>query len=114
MKHITREGLKQLIDEGKDIILLNTEAPEEFNERHIPGSINIYWRELAHKDNETKLPKDKTVVVYCGSFTCGASAKGAGILEVLGYTKLVEYDGGIKDWEAAGYPLEKGKSGKIK
>ncbi|MBI3495271.1 rhodanese-like domain-containing protein [Candidatus Berkelbacteria bacterium] len=70
MKHITREGLKQLLDEGKDLVLLNTESPEEFAERHIPSSQHIYWRELAHKDNEAKLPKDKTIVVYCGSFTC--------------------------------------------
>lgn len=105
MKHITREGLKQLLDEKKDIVLLNTESPEDFRLGHIASSINIYWRELAHKDNEAKLPKDKTIVVYCGSFTCGASAKGGAILEAMGY-KVLEFDGGMKDWKAAGYPVE--------
>lgn len=104
MKHITREGLKQLLDEKKDIVLLNVLAAEEFAECHIPGSQNIYWRELARKDNEAKLPKDKTIVVYCGSFTCGASAKGGAILEAMGY-KVIEFDGGMKDWQAAGYPV---------
>lgn len=108
MKHITREGLKLLLDEGKDMVLLNVESAEEFAERHIPGSQHIYWRELTHKENEAKLPKDKTIMVYCGSFTCGASAKGAAILEVLGY-KVLEFDGGIKDWQAAGFPIESSK-----
>jgi len=105
MKHITREGLKQMIDEGKEFVLLNTELADEFKERRIPGSQNIYWRELAHKENEKKLAKDKSIVVYCGSFTCGASAKGGAILEVMGY-KVLEFDGGVKDWQAAGYPVE--------
>lgn len=108
MKHITREGLKQMLDEGKDFVLLNVLPKEEFEEEHIPGSQNIYWRELAHKDNEAKLPKDKTIVVYCGSFTCGASAKGGAILEAMG-NKVLEFDGGMKDWQTAGYPVEKGK-----
>ena len=98
MKHITREGLKKLIDTKEDIVLVSAQSEESFQKEHIPGSINISWWNIpiAHKEN--KIPKGKAVVVYCGSFTCDASAKAGQFLEILGY-KVIEYDGGMDDWK---------------
>ncbi len=56
-----------------------------------------------------KLPKDKEIVVYCASFECRASPAAARKLEELGYTRVLEYEGGLADWRDAGYPLESAK-----
>ena len=56
--------LKQLIDSGRPVFLLNPLSEIEFNEAHIPGSVNIPAEEIL-KSN--KLPKDldTLIVTYC-------------------------------------------------
>lgn len=103
MKHITREGLKKMIDDREEFSLLYVLSGESFNKGYIPTSINIPWREITTRESE--LSKDKAVIVYCASFKCNASARAGIILEMLGY-KVIEYDGGIEDWKHAGYSLE--------
>jgi rhodanese-related sulfurtransferase len=52
-----------------------------------------------------RLPKDKDIIVYCASFECHASPTAARKLEQLGYTRVIDYEGGLQDWKEAGYPL---------
>lgn len=58
------QELKQLIDSGKPIFLLNPLSEIEFNEAHIPGSVNIPAETIL---KTKKLPKDKDVLIvtYC-------------------------------------------------
>jgi rhodanese-related sulfurtransferase len=42
-----------------------------FAKDHIPGAVNIAWRQVFAQ--RTKLPKDKTVLVYCN--TCSFAAQ---------------------------------------
>lgn len=61
---ITAEQLKARIDAGENLMLLNSLSDIEFNDKHIPGSINIPLQEIMISDN---LPKDKNqlIVTYC-------------------------------------------------
>ncbi len=58
------EQLKRLIDSGKQVFLLNPLSEIEYNQAHIPGSVNIPVSKI-RKTN--KLPKDKEtlIVTYC-------------------------------------------------
>jgi rhodanese-related sulfurtransferase len=48
------------------------------------------------------------VVVYCGSFNCALSPRAAEILKSRrGFKKVIDYEGGLKDWTQARYPVEK-------
>lgn len=60
----TAQELKQIIDSGRPIFLLNPLSQIEFNEGHIPGSVNIPAEEIL---SSAKLPKDKDmlIVTYC-------------------------------------------------
>lgn len=60
----TARELKELIDSGTPIFLLNPLSEIEFNEGHIPGSVNIPVEEIM---STKKLPKDKAmlIVTYC-------------------------------------------------
>jgi len=64
MTDYTAEELKKLIDSGRPIFLLNPLSEIEFNEGHIPGSVNIPAEELMQTK---KLPKDKDILIvtYC-------------------------------------------------
>jgi rhodanese-related sulfurtransferase len=61
---ITAKELKTKMDAGEEIFLLNPLSDIEFNEGHIPGSVNVPLHTLS---TTSKLPKNKEtlIVTYC-------------------------------------------------
>ena len=53
--------------------------------------------------------KDRLIVFYCGFTKCTRSHNGAMWAVKLGYKNAYRQPGGIKAWNEAGYPVEKGK-----
>jgi rhodanese-related sulfurtransferase len=84
--------------------MLDVRSPEEWNELHIPGATLIPLDELETRVSE--IPKNQEVIVYCRSGN--RSKTGAEILAKDGYTPVSSMAGGIKQWQAAGYPTETG------
>ena len=74
----------------------------EWNEYHAPGTTLIPLGELASRLNE--LPRDKPIVVVCRSGN--RSQQGRDILLQAGFTQVTSMTGGLKEWKAAGYPIE--------
>lgn len=105
---VTRDELKTMIGRGGTFLLIETLAPEQFEETHLPGAINLppdRVRELA----PSLLPdKQREVITYCASRTCHASVDAARELIALGYTHVRHYPGGKADWVFAGLPVERG------
>ena len=84
-----------MMEEGSGYIILDVRTPGEFEEKHIPGAINVA-NETISTDEIPELPdKDQLILVYCrsGNRSKQASEK----LVALGYTNIVEF-GGINDW----------------
>ena len=74
---------------------MDVRTAAEFDEKHIPGAINIP-NEAIGTDAIPELPdKEQLILVYCrsGNRSKQASEK----LVKLGYTNVVEF-GGIIDW----------------
>ena len=61
---LTAQQLKSLMDSGQDVFLLNALSDLEFNEGHIPGSVNIPLHTIMRSK---ELPEDKNalIVSYC-------------------------------------------------
>ena len=101
---LSAQRLKQIIDSGKPIFLLNPLSKIEFNEAHIPGSINIPAEEiLATK----KLPKrkDTMIVTYCKGPKWVLYKQAAGLVANRLYSNVATFKGGLPAWKKAGYPL---------
>ena len=84
-----------MMEGGSGYIILDVRTPGEFEEKHIPGAINVA-NETIGTDEIPELPdKDQLILVYCrsGNRSKQASEK----LVALGYTNIVEF-GGINDW----------------
>lgn len=110
METVKREDLKSMLDHNDAYYLINVLAPEEFYEAHIPGSYNIPVadKHFIQKVEQRVADKDAKVIVYCANFDCAASPKAAKQLAGAGFTHVVDYDGGVQDWEEAGFPLQSG------
>ncbi len=82
--------------------VLDVRTPEEWDEFHVPNTTLIPLDELPDRVNE--LPKDREIVVICRSGN--RSAVGRDILLGAGFKNVTSVDGGLRAWQAAGYPVE--------
>lgn len=60
---ISPEQLKEKLDAGADLVVVDVRDKEAFDEGHIVGAVSIPWEELEDRHNE--LPRDKEIITYC-------------------------------------------------
>jgi rhodanese-related sulfurtransferase len=104
---ITRDELKAKMDSDEEFVLVDVLSPKSYRDAHLPGAINVPSSEI-EGEATSKLPSNMDIIVYCASFQCQASPAAARKLEALGFTRVIDYEGGLADWKEAGYPLESG------
>lgn len=91
---ITPLELKQRLDRGEQIVIVDVREPEEYAICRIPGSRLIPLRTLPERIHE--LSSADTIVVHCRS---GArSAKAVEFMKQAGYRKVKNLVGGILRW----------------
>ena len=85
----------EMMDSEQDYIILDVRTVEEFNERHIPGALNIPNESIGTEEIAQLPDKDQLILVYCrsGNRSKQASEK----LAALGYSNVIEF-GGINSW----------------
>lgn len=86
------------------IEFLDIREQEEFDQARIPGSILLPMSQINTRWQE--IPKDREVVVYCR--TGNRSAVLLNQLSGMGYTNLMNLEGGIVNWNQKQYPVEFG------
>ncbi len=91
---ITAEQLKQRIDAGENLFVLDVRNPNEFQICRIPGTVLVPLPELPNRFAE--VPKDRQVIVHCKSGM--RSAKAIEFLKSQGFTNLANLSGGILAW----------------
>jgi len=60
---VSPEQLKEKLDAGADIVIVDVRGKEDFDEGHIPGAVSIPWEEMEAR--YTELPRGKEVITYC-------------------------------------------------
>jgi len=91
---------------AKQVVLLDANGSESYDEGHIPGAIDF----SAHEQDLAKvLPADKStlIVAYCRNEACSAYKAAAKEAQQLGYTNVKHFAPGIEGWEKSGAPVEK-------
>jgi rhodanese-related sulfurtransferase len=102
---ITRQQLKDHLDAGKPLTLVEALPRRHYDAGHLPGAINIPHDQIRERAAAELPDKDATIVVYCANSPCRNSQIAAEALAGAGYTRVFEYVDGKEDWEQAGYPL---------
>ncbi len=85
-------------DEWPKMVVIDARDPAQFAKGHIPGAINIDWRQVLAKRNT--IPKNKPVLIYCNTGSLSAQAGFA--LRVAGWDNVRILQGGMKEWQAKG------------
>jgi len=84
--------------EYSKMMIIDARDAGQFAKSHIPGAVNIEWRKVL--EQRSKIPKDKTVLVYCNTGSLSAQAGFA--LRVVGYENVKILQGGYEEWRAKG------------
>jgi len=102
---LTAQELSAKMKSKTPPIVVDVLSPKSFAASHIEGAINIPTSDMARTAPKLLPEKNAEIVVYCGSYRCGASLKAAVTLKALGYTNIHDYKGGLKEWTEMGLPL---------
>lgn len=93
---ITPKELKQRLDQGEKLFLLDVRDVDERNVCHIGGE-HIPKNQVV--DNIERLPRDQDIVVYC--LAGGRSQQVAQMLQKqYGFTKVSNLTGGMMQWQS--------------
>jgi len=93
---ITPKTLKQWIDEGRSIQIIDVREPAEYEIVSIPGSVLIPKNEFIMGDALSKLPQDKRIVLHCK--TGVRSAEALAIVKNAGFADAVHLGSGVVGW----------------
>jgi rhodanese-related sulfurtransferase len=104
---ITRNELKQALENSTPLTLLEALPEKYYRHGHLPGA-RLFPHDRARELAPASLAdKGAAIVVYCASATCLNSHQAAQTLTELGYTDVRVYVEGKADWQAAGFALER-------
>lgn len=108
MMDVTPQRLKEEIEKGTSMEIVDLQASGQYQHSHIPGAVNIPLETFEQEYAEVLKDKDSTIVCYGEHDELGKGTKAAEILEAAGYSKVGRIVGGLMGWKEAGYHAEGG------
>jgi len=104
--------------EDEDAVVVDTRERREFEAGHVPGAVNVDWKEVVDDDTRGLKPRetveglladrgvtrDRRVVLYCN--TARRISHTFVVLGWLGFPDVAFYEGSLTAWEAEGRPIE--------
>jgi len=103
---ITREEIKEKLDNNDTLILVEALPQSYFEAEHLPNAINIPHDEIQVKASKMLPNKNSLIIVYCANTECQNSNMAINLLRQMGYTNTFEYVEGKQDWIEADLPTE--------
>lgn len=98
--HISSQQLAGYVSGGEDFVLLDIRTEAEYEAGHIQGAQWFPRGKLEYYIQERVKDANSKIVLYCR--TGGRSALATLTLKDMGYTDVVDLQGGFKEWVAGG------------
>ena len=100
---ITPDVLMTRLDSPQGLVILDVRSEAEYAEGHIPGALNIPYREIPDRLDELDGFKTHEIVLYC---EVGVRAGIADlVLEQAGFQRTIPLQGDMRAWRQQGFPI---------
>lgn len=97
---------QEQLSKTPDAQVLDVRTPKEYAGGHLENALNADWMGKTFDHDISVLDKSKPVYVYC--LSGGRSSEAARKLKSIGFTDVIDMEGGMMAWRAANLP-EAGK-----
>lgn len=97
MRYITPSELKEKLDQGESLQIIDTREKAKFDECHIKGAINIPQIDLP--DQIDKVRRDIPVIIYC-LYGVKSDAPFLYLREKMKIRNVFVLEGGLYQWAA--------------
>ncbi len=94
---VTPEELKEAVDAGAGLVIVDVRSETSYKKGHIPGAINIPY-EVIKANDKLGVKPDDMVVLYCDCGHGGIALSAAKILKERGYKNLWVMLGTSRDY----------------
>lgn len=95
-RKISFKKARELLDSGRNVLLIDVRTPEEYNSGHASGAILLPLDEIDESSAAEAIPgPDTPVILYCRSGRRSLAA--ARLLHSLGYFEIYDI-GGLSGW----------------
>lgn len=86
--------------------IIDVRTAEEYSAGHIEGAVNQdFYQTASFQEYLQTLDKDKPYMIYCRSGN--RSGQTLEMMKEMGFTNIVDLDGGINSWQQAGLKIVK-------
>jgi rhodanese-related sulfurtransferase len=103
IKEIGIDDVKDKLDSGENIVLVDVREESEFAKDHLPGALHL-GKGIIERDIEARVSDlNAPIVLYCGGGF--RSALAADNLQKMGYTNVSSMDRGVRGWREKNYPM---------
>ena len=104
VREFTIEEYRARLERGEAWVLVDIREDSEWVAGHLPNAVHL-GKGVIERDVETQFPdKASPLVLQCGGGF--RSILAADTLQRMGYSNVVSLDGGYREWEGCGLPVE--------
>ena len=103
---VSAEEVIEMILANPDLIVIDSRKKTEYLKGHIEGAINILNTKLNQEALERISPdKSNSILFYCNGTRCLRSSNSINKAKEWGYTQLIWFRGGWKEWSDKRLPV---------
>lgn len=100
--YISSDELKNMMEKSADLIIIDVRKPNQFQQGHIKGAINIFLDELEKKRGEIPLGKKIALYDNDGLWAFKASVR----LFDMSFFDTLSLSDGLDEWKNKGYEIK--------
>lgn len=101
---ITTDEVAERLNNGEDLLLIDTREASEFKEGHLPGAIHLS-KGVIERDIEQEIEDfNRELILYCGGGYRSALA-GDNLLK-MGFADVKSMAGGWREWTGKNLPTD--------
>jgi rhodanese-related sulfurtransferase len=107
MQTINRNEVLKMMDERRDLALIEVVSPEYYQKFHLPKAKDVpLGDDFEVRIQEAAPDKETPAILCCQDRECPSSSEAAQRMDKPGYRAIYDYEAGKPDWKDSGLAIE--------